>query len=79
MAQAGRYCSITCSSRASSRTSPRMKTTSLPVISRTRRRDTSLELHRLSTTMGVCPASSSSTQVWLPMYPAPPVTSTFML
>ena len=56
-----------------------MKTTSLPVISRTRCRDTSLELHRLSTTMGVCPASSSSTQVWLPMYPAPPVTSTFML
>ena len=37
-----------------------------------------LELLRLSITIGVWPASISSTQVWLPIYPVPPVTSTFI-
>ena len=50
------------------------KGTLLPVIFSTRRSASSLELHRLSATMISQPASMSSTQVWLPIYPAPPLT-----
>ena len=37
-----------------------------------------LLLYRLSTTTTLCPALSSSTQVWEPMNPAPPVVRMFM-
>ena len=40
----------------------------------TRRKDSELLLAKLSTTTTSWPASSSSRQTWLPMYPAPPVT-----
>lgn len=45
-----------------------------PVMDSTRRSAWSLALQRLSTTVTSKPALSSSTHVWLPMYPAPPVT-----
>ena len=47
---------------------------SVVTIWRTRSRAFALELDRLSTTTTLYPRSSSSTQVWLPMKPAPPVT-----
>ena len=38
-----------------------------------------LLLERLSAIMTECPASSNATQVWEPIYPAPPVTSIFRI
>ena len=47
-----------------------------PTMERTPSTAEALELCRLSTNTGMNPASWSATAVWLPMYPAPPVTST---
>ena len=48
--------------------------TSFPVIAFTRSSDFSDELLKLSSTTTSYPAFCSSTHVWLPIYPAPPVT-----
>ena len=63
------------SSRAASRTSPSTNCTGRPVSSATRSRATGELLAKLSSTTSSWPASSSTTQVWLPMKPAPPVIS----
>src|SRR5918998_5235977 len=64
------------SSRARSRTSPSTRVTRRPVSFCTRSRAAGVLLEKSSTTTTSCPCSSSSTAVWLPMKPAPPVTRT---
>ena len=58
--------------------SPAFKAKSLPVMVRMASSASGLELTKLSTMISSWPAFNSSTQVWLPMYPAPPVTRTFI-
>ncbi len=72
-------CFIVSASAVGSVTSASKKSIFLPVIVRSLSSTAGFELAKLSSRVTSCPASTRATEVWLPMYPVPPVSKILIL